>query len=231
MKRNKSPLQKMIRMLSLILALAALPLGMHLLNNKLSPSRKVASEGGLSSVGLQDDTFDLSEASPAEFRKAFKYQMLKNVELVQLPEGPGLKLGLFLLKNASGAKVFVCDQYPTMDLHFMAEGVAISGEVPRMILRVPCIVSDDQKHIAAFPIPFDKIFSSPVSQYEFEVSAPGLRETGKIYFRSVADFWPTDWAWTGVKLYGRDPSDTLEINSYEVLSVLGEPLIMPTANE
>ncbi len=221
----------MFRMLSLILALAVFPVGMHILNNQLSPSRKVASQGGLSSIGLQDDTFDLSESTPEEFRKAFKYQVLKNVELIQLHEGPGLKLGLFLIKNSSGAKVFVCDQYPTMDLFFMAEGVAISGEVPKMILRVPCIVSDDQKHIAAFPVPLQQIFASPISQSEFNVSASDLRESGKIFLRNGADFWPTEWVWTGVKFYGRDPTDILEINSYEVLSVLGEPLSLPLPTE
>lgn len=227
MKRQKSPLQKMSRMMSLVLMMAALPFALHVLNQKLSPQRKVASDGGLSSVGTVSDSFDLSEATPEEFRKAFKYQVLKNVELDQFSDGPGIKLGLFLMKSPTGSRVFVCDRYPTVDLVFSAEGVAISGEIPKMVVRIPCVVSDDQNHIAAFPIPFARIFASPVSDFEFDITAPGIREGGKIYFRNVVDEWPREWAWTGVKFYGKDPSDTLEITGYEVISVLGEPLVLP----
>ncbi|WP_041576816.1 hypothetical protein [Bdellovibrio bacteriovorus] len=227
MKRQKSPPQKMSRMMSLILLMAALPFILHTLNEKLSPKRKVASDGGLSSVGTISDSFDLSEASPEEFKKAFKYQILKNVEVDQFSDGPGIKLGLFLMKSPAGSRVFVCDRYPTVDLLFSAEGVAISGEIPKMVVRIPCVVSDDQNHIAAFPIPFARIFASPVSDFEFDITAPGIREGGKIFFRNVVDEWPREWAWTGVKFYGKDASDTLEITGYEVISVLGEPLVLP----
>jgi hypothetical protein len=32
------------------------------------------------------------------------------------------------------------------------------------------------------------------------------------------------WIWTGIKLYSRDKSDFLEVNGYEIISVLGSPL-------
>lgn len=230
MKKNRTPLQKMSRMMSLILLMAALPFALHLLDKKFLPKRNVASDGGLSTVGSQSDNFDLSEASPEEFRKAFKYQVLKNVELDSFATGPGIKLGLFLMKSPAGSRVFVCDRYPTLDLYFAAEGIAISGEIPKMVVRIPCTVSEDQNHIAAFPIPFQQIFSSSVSQFEFTTTAPGIREAGKIYFRNVVDEWPQEWTWIGVKFYGQDASDTLEINGYEVISVLGEPLVLPTTN-
>lgn len=33
-----------------------------------------------------------------------------------------------------------------------------------------------------------------------------------------------EWVWTGIKLYSRDKSDYLEVNGYEIISVLGSPL-------
>lgn len=225
--RKKSPLQKMSRMLGLILLMAALPLVLHQLNKSLTPQRKLASDGGLAAVGSQNDNFDLSEATPEEFRKAFKYQVLKNVELEHFEDGPGVKLGLFLMKAPSGSKVFVCDRYPTLDLIFSADGMAISGEIPKMVVRLPCTISDDQNHIAAFPIPFARIFASSPEQYEFTTTTTGAREGGKIFFMNVAGFWPQQWNWTGVKFYGQDPTDSLEINGYEVISVLGAPLTLP----
>jgi hypothetical protein len=44
MKKNRTPLQKMSRMMSLILLMAALPFALHLLDKKFLPKRNVASD-------------------------------------------------------------------------------------------------------------------------------------------------------------------------------------------
>ncbi|KHD87398.1 MAG: hypothetical protein OM95_14495 [Bdellovibrio sp. ArHS] len=226
MKKEKTNLQKMSRMISLMLILAALPFGVLLLNKKVSQLRLVASSEDGPSVNVTTFDYDLSEASAHEFKKAFKYQVLKEASVLKTPQGPAMRLGLFLMKNAAGGKVFACEQYPTIDLLFAAEGIAFSGEIPQMILRVPCTVATDQRHIDTLPIPFSKILKSPVTQYEFTTQAENSREQGKVYFRHVVEFWPTEWTWTGVKFYAEDPGDTLQINGYEVISVLGEPLVI-----
>ncbi|WP_374077031.1 hypothetical protein [Bdellovibrio bacteriovorus] len=223
--KKKTPLQKTSRMMSLIILLAALPFGLMFLDKKMSSKRDVANDGSIGSSSASEDK-DLSEASPEEFKKAFKYQVLKDASLVETSAGPGVRLGLFLMKNESGNKVFVCDQYPTVDLIFAAEGVAFSGEIPQMVVRSPCVVSADQAHIEALPIPFSQIVQSPLQQYEFKTSLPNSREQGSVFFRNVVEFWPTEWTWIGVKFYGKNPEDTLQINGYEVISVLGEPLII-----
>lgn len=227
--RRKTPLQKMSRMMSLILLLAALPFAVTILERKLNPQRKVASDQETATTILAAD-HDLSEASPEEFKKAFKYQILKEASLVRTNAGPGISLGLFLTKNESGNKVFVCDEYPLIDLIFAAEGVAFSGDIPQMVVRGPCQVSADQRHIEALPIPFSKILASPLSQYEFQSEIPGSREKVQIYFRNAAEFWPLEWTWVGVKLYGKNPENTLQINGYEVISVIGEPLTVKASD-
>lgn len=214
----------MKKKLILILILVALPVALFFLDKKLSSKRHVATDGSASETAAEDK--DLSNASPEEFKKAFKYQVLKDASAVETSAGPGVRLGLFLMKNQSGSKVFVCDEYPTVDLIFSAEGVAFSGEIPQMVVRAPCLVSSDQEHIEALPVPFSQIVKSPLSQYEFTVDFPGSREQGKIFFRHVVEFWPTEWTWTGVKFYGKNPEDVLSINGYEVISVLGEPLVI-----
>ncbi|WII72094.1 hypothetical protein QJS83_16655 [Bdellovibrio sp. 22V] len=223
--KKKTPLQKTSRMMSLILLLAALPFALMTLEKKLSPLRKVASDGSSNSSEMTVE-HDLSEASPEEFKKAFKYQVLKDAHPIETSEGPGVVLGSFLLKNADGAKVFVCEEYPTVDLIFAAEGVAFSGEIPQMVVRTPCLISEDQHHLEAAAIPFATILKSPLQQFEFTASVPGSREQGKVFFRNVVEFWPTEWTWIGVKFYGKNPENTLSINGYEVISVLGQPLIL-----
>lgn len=219
----------MKRMIILLLIVAAVPLSIYLLEKNI-PQRHVASDESDLQNSYSGSEHDLSQASPTEFKKAFKYQILKDASLQQTSVGPGLRLGLFLLKNSDGNRVFVCDEYPTIDLYFAAEGIANSGEVPHMIVRGPCLTDEDQKHIGTLPIPFESILKRPLDQIQFKANLPNSREQVSVYFYNVAGFWPTEWTWVGVKLYGKDPQNTLQINGYEVISVLGEPLILKASS-
>lgn len=214
---------KKFRVILALLLFAVLPYSAHLLNKKYSPtSRGPASDSALTEA-IAAASFDLSETSPEDFKKAFKYQILKDVSVKTMDQSQQLYLGLFLIKNEKGEPVFVCDQYPTLDLIFAADGVAISGEIPHMIVRSPCLVAHDQKHIESYPIPLQRIYQSPLS-HEFVIESVNSQESGRIYFRGVVERWPQDWNLVGIKLYGKNPTNVLEINGYEVISVLGEPL-------
>lgn len=213
-----------LRIILSVLILAAIPLGFFVLDKKLGEKRFVANDPENSS-GAQAD-YDLSESGPAEFQKAFKYQMLKHASLEQTSAGPGITLGLFLLKDRDGKTVNVCEKYPTIDFIFQAEGIAFSGEIPTLIVRGPCLVGSDQKTLEALPIPFSKILKSPLSQYEFNVEIPGYTQTAKVFARNAIEFWPKEWNWVGVTLYGAPDEESLKINGYEIISVLGEPLVI-----
>ncbi len=204
----------------------AVPVAVYFINEEL-PKRFVASDyksGKHSSPEGLDH--DLSEASPEAFIKAYKYQVLKNASIKETKLGPGLQLGLFFLKNEEGNRVFVCDEYPTIDLIFSADGMAYSGELPQMIVRGPCQTDEDQLHISALPIPFTEILKSPISTNEFKFDLPDSREKVGIYFKNVVDYWPTDWVWSGVKLYRKDAQNILSIDGYEIISVTGKPFLM-----
>lgn len=219
----------MKKIVTVLLFLVVLPLTIYFINHHFFPDRNIASTNeAIESIGEKYD-YDLSEASPEEFSKAFKYQVLKNAVSIDTTMGPGLRLGSFLLKNSEGSKVFVCEEYPTIDLIFAAEGMAHSGEIPHMIVRGPCLSSTDQKHIEALPIPFKKIYASRPGQTEYKFTLPDSREQIAIYFKNVVDTWPQEWTWVGVKLYGKSPHQILEINGYEVISVKGQPLTLPVS--
>lgn len=213
---------KKFRVILAILFLAVLPYSAHLLNKNYSSPRGPASTSSLEEA-IANASFDLSETAPEDFKKAFKYQILKDVSVQKTDQGFQLFLGLFLIKNEKGEPVFVCDQYPTLDLIFAADGVAISGEIPHMIVRTDCLVAYDQKHIESYPIPLDRIVKSPLS-HEFVIQSLNSPKDGRVYFRNVVDSWPTDWNLVGIKLYGKNSANVLEINGYEVISVLGEPV-------
>ncbi|KYG66945.1 hypothetical protein AZI86_07940 [Bdellovibrio bacteriovorus] len=216
--------KKYVRTFLVILALALLPIGLFILDKKLGEKRGVAND--TSSSESTHSEYDLSDSSPEEFKKAFKYQMLKNASLDQTSAGPGITLGLFLVKDEDGKTVNVCEKYPTIDFVFKAEGVAFSGAIPTLIVRGPCLVASDQRTLESLPIPFSKILRSPLTQIEFAGEIPGRSEKSKIFVKNVVEFWPTDWNWVGVTLYGDVEEPSLNINGYEIISVLGQPVLI-----
>lgn len=214
--------KRKIQLILTVLILAALPVGVFYLNHSLD--RNIASDDSGSQGGRPE--YDLSEATPEEFKKAFKYQMLKNATLERTSAGPGINLGLFLLRDNDGTTIQVCEKYKTIDLVFRAEGIAVSGEIPTLIVRGPCLVASDQRSLEILPIPFATILNSPLSQHEFAGEIPGHTEGLKVFTRNIVGFWPSDWAWVGVTLYAGPQDEILQINGYEIISVLGQPLII-----
>lgn len=209
-------------MLTVVLLLAALPFAVLVLNNKVSSQRNIASDDSLETA--TEIELNLSELPPEEFIKSFKYAVLKGVSVDR-----GIRLGSLVIKDSEGNKASICDRYPFMDLTFIAEGVAYSGEVPQMLVRGPCITSIDHGHIEALPIPFDEILKRSTQNFEFHGTI-GTEHKVLIYFRNVFGTWPTEWSWTGVTFYQKDSNSKIEINGYEAISVLGAPLILK-ANE
>lgn len=207
-----------------ILILILVPVSLQLIGKSI-PSRHVASENSDPNIFVED-TLDLSESTPEEFVKAFKYQILKEPTVIQTRMGPGIRLGHFLLKGSGEKAVSVCEQYPTMDIIFAADGIANSGEIPQMIVRGPCLPEAERKHIEALPVPFQEFLSQPISQKAFKFSLSNTSDTVSLFFNHVFDFWPTEWTWVGIRLYGKNPNQILKIDGYEILSVTGEPLIL-----
>ncbi|WP_413583214.1 hypothetical protein [Bdellovibrio sp. HCB288] len=130
-----------------ILFLLALPVGITYMNNQFSSSRKIASTEQEAAMDTAMASSDLSGSNPKEFQKAFKYQLLKSAQVTDYSDGMRLHLGHFFMSDEAGAKISVCHRFPKIELHFSAEGVAESGEIPRTIVRGSCRVAPDGLHL------------------------------------------------------------------------------------
>lgn len=213
-------MRKLIRLMTAVIVLATIPFAVVTLEKRISP-RQIASSD--SAMEYQRADNDLSESSPEEFKKAFKYQILKNISQELTSEGPSLSVGIFLIRNEAGQKIFACEKFKTIDFIYSADGMASSGEIPQMIVRGPCLVNSDHTRIEGLPVPLQKINLSPLSTTEFSSTIPGTEHSVKTYIRNVEGAWPTEWSWTGMKLYG-DQGEVLSITGYEIISVQGEPV-------
>ena len=225
-KKGPQSTRHAIRLMMMVLALTALPFGFKKLEEKFN-ARMIAShkEADSARSPASVDRFDLSMLEEKEFLKAFKYQMLGESLVISTPETQGVRLGHFIMSDSDKA-VFACEKFPYIELIFSAEGIAISGEIPQMIVRGPCLESDDHKAIEALMIPFKEILKAPVGQAQFRFPIAERRENVSLFFSNVVEKWPTLWNLTGVKLYSERSSEVLSITGYEIISVMGEPMTL-----
>ncbi|WP_413576638.1 hypothetical protein ACLVWU_01225 [Bdellovibrio sp. HCB290] len=139
-----------------ILFLLALPVGITYMNNQFSSSRKIASTEQEAQLDTALASSDLSGSNPTEFQKAFKYQLLKNAKVTDFSDGMRLHLGHFFMSDETGAKISVCHRYPRIELSFSAEGMAVSGDVPRTTVRGSCRVAPDGLHLEGIVVDLPK---------------------------------------------------------------------------
>lgn len=184
-------------------------------------SRQMASEADAQALA-NSDLYDLSQSTGSTFQKAFKYQTLKNALIVKDHNFSSIQVGLFLVQDEDQKTVTMCDKYPTLDYIFSADGVAVSGKQPTMILRIPCQVSFDKRHTSVVTIPFKEIFAGKAGTFNLPIASLDNQEEGRLYIYNDLNEWPQDWVWTGLKLYDKK-GESLSINGYEIISVLGEP--------
>lgn len=125
-------------------------------------------------------------------------ELIKNAEVVSTREGVGLELGAFLTKNDQGVFVTTCEVFSKVELTFHADGMAVSGDAPRMIVEGPCEPGEDQQTLAVLPINKRAIQNIPTKELELIYEERGV----SIRFENVSDDWPGTWILQNVKLTG-----------------------------
>lgn len=212
----------------LFLTAIAILLGLSLLidNSFFRPSaRRVASSTHDSTPLNSAQNNDLSELDAVEFSKAFKYHLLGTSRLVKSSLKSGVAFGNFYIRGSEGQKNFVCSKYTNLELTFEAEGVAISGSIPKMVVRGPCLNATDFSTIEPLLVPYRKILASPITQRSFQENLPESSEKIQVDFIGVVEQWPTQW--NLVKLQMQSPEgDTLTVNGYEIIAIVGEPITL-----
>lgn len=195
----------------------------------LLQKRNVASLEGEVRVPQSMEVYDLSELSGEAFNKAFKLALAQGFEIQKDAQSLGLLLGGFLVKNPQGAKVYVCEVYPFLEITLQAEGVAYSGNIPSMIVRGPCLTSDDGKKINALPLPLRNLPQNLRSQPLWRVPLGDRGDDFVVSTQYLYDEWPTNWNVVRVKLSNEQTS--LELDGYEIISLLDQTLTLDFSQE
>jgi hypothetical protein len=171
-------------------------------------------------------TADLTQLQGESLVLAAKMKILTQMTIdTQTPGIAAVRLGNFVQMNAQNETDFACGVYNHITLSFAAEGVAVSGERPILIVDSPCTVSGDINTLEPVAVPFDQIKAQSTRNHDFTLQNQGR----SLHIQSLnsPEAWPTKWSLTDITMtHDLDPSRVLHISPDDIRRNLNKPLFM-----
>ncbi len=129
-------------------------------------------------AAIDGKIFQISSLSSAQI----KNQLVKKIKIQTLVVGEKtLRL--------DGFSSALCKSYANIELQFVADGMAVAGESPQMIVKAPCTPGQDPAEMASITIPFEKILSEKPRNADFHFD--GFQS--HFEFKNTAETWPRTW--------------------------------------
>jgi hypothetical protein len=169
--------------------------------------------------------YDFSQLQGSTLDQAAKQRLLTGLNIERTQEANNIQLGNFVLLNSQQQKDFVCGVYNHITLSFQAEGVAVSGEKPTLVIDTPCGVADNINSLAPIRVPFQQIKTQSPRTHELVLQQDG----GPLHILSDnnPESWPKNWALTEIKMtHDQDPSKVLQISPADIKDFANKPVFM-----
>ncbi len=167
--------------------------------------------------------FDFSDLEGTALSAAAKQRLLENVSVVREGGGVAVELGHFVLKGREG-KEFACEHFDKIQIFFEAEGVASSGEKPKMELDGVCEVASDVNRIAPLRIPVDRIVGLTPGDGEMEFFDA---QRVALKFENVFDTWPKLWVLKGIRMYNsKQPGEEMAVTTEDIAHLSPTPVLV-----
>lgn len=203
--------------------------GIYLGDRLFLQKRHVASFDGTITTNNGTSYYDLSELSGSAFLKSAKIAMSQGMLVQRGPATVGLTVGNFLVKNSAGSKVYACEVFPDLEITLQADGVAYSGNIPTIIVRGPCMSSDDGQTISALPIPLKGLYQNVRQNPLWKVPLGDRGDSFLVSAQFLYNEWPVSWNVIGVKL--SNDQESIAMDGYEIISLLDQPLTLDLSEE
>lgn len=144
-------------------------------------------------------SFDLSHLQGEALRDAAHRRLLSEANAFKGEKGIGVRLGHFIARGPDGTKKLACQIYEKVEMTFVADGVAESGEAPLMIVEGPCAVDKkDINHISAIWVPIERVLNEKPG--DMELSFYDENDV-TLKFDHIGLQWPKNWSLQSVRLY------------------------------
>lgn len=169
------------------------------------------------------NNFDISNLTGEKLHEAAKQRLLAGFEMKKSSEGASFGLGHFVFVDGHGEKKLACQEFSKVSLVFEAEGISVAGDRPSMEVEGRCEFSKDMAKINPLLIPIAKIMGEKPGDGEFQ-----FNENNEVIvrFTNVPEEWPHTWLLKSVKLKSDKGSESLVVESNEVVRFLGHPLVL-----
>jgi hypothetical protein len=188
----------------------------------------------VSGVGVARDPaaiqkqYDFAELKGSALEYASKERLIKKARIISESGFVGIQLGHYLTRDNNGSKAFACQMFDRVEVEFEADGFAVNGERPSLIVSGACVASADINTIEPLWIPIARIMADQSGDSEYE-----FREKGTVSIRlnNIGEEWPLYWTLTGVKLYDSNGQNgKVEIDLSEIKTILNKPVQMIWSN-
>ena len=185
--------------------------------NELNQKRRVANDE-LVEESIFNVPSDLTEYEGSALAKRIKYRLFEKAKWVSDQSSHHLILGNLKFKNSEGHVVHLCDEFQLLEFVFQADGIVVSGDAPKIIIRSSCSAKGDSEYLNPVSIPWKTIQNLDPFTKEHKAGASML------YFRSLDDFWPLEWTLLEMKLYSKKSKAPMQITGYDVITIRNFPL-------
>jgi hypothetical protein len=148
--------------------------------------------------------FDFSMMSGPALKKASHKRLMEDVRLIMQDDQVGVELGHFVVKNKDGDKKFACQYYDRVELKFAAQGMAVNGQVPYLVVEGKCQMSKKIDRIEPLWLPLVELKAmEPRNLRNYFFSEEKVFTS--IY--NVGDVWPQNWQLQAVRVFHQSEND------------------------
>lgn len=170
------------------------------------------------------EMFDYSSLSGEPLHEAIAKQIIKDSTLNQKEHSFQFNFSNFIVDKQNNEPSYVCDYYDHYTLTFEAEGMAVNGERPRMLITSPCKLSGDLKTVSPVVIPSLKIREKKAGDIDWTYD----KQPDVIFsFRNIDGFWPNHWVLSNINLSSKqDAARDLNLNREMIYKYSDIPPLM-----
>lgn len=165
--------------------------------------------------------YDLTKYEGDSLVRASKARLLNGLQLNEESGVVSIVLGHFLFKSQDDIVKKACEAFQQVELVWMAEGMASSGELPQMKMKAPCRESGNLLQTAPLYIPFLQIMSEAPQDRGFQFES---YEGHYWEFSNLTSEWPNTWILMGVHLSGE--AEDLQLSSQDIIELMGQPVVI-----
>src|SRR4051812_49082085 len=98
------------------------------------------------------EMFDYSTLSGDTLRTAMTKQIIQDSAISRKNNLYQFNFGNFIVEKLNGNPIYLCDYFDQYTITFEAEGMAVNGQRPKLIINSPCILASGLKTTQAVSI-------------------------------------------------------------------------------